>query len=77
MGLLNKLKATGGTASIVMGSYVLIAPSFGMDMINHVYNHLDFLPDGQSPIGVDYKTILSMGFAVASIIGGAVALYDL
>lgn len=77
MGLLNKLKAAGGVGSIAFGSYMFLSPQFGRGILNYLYNNIDFLPEGQSPIGVDYKTILSVSFAITSIIGGAVALYDL
>ena len=77
MGLLNKLKAVGGISSITFGSYMLMYPSFGMGVIDNLYNNLDFLPEGQSPIGIDYKAILGVSFAVTSVIGGLVTLHDL
>jgi len=77
MGLLNKLKMGGGISSLVIGGYMLYSPNFSSNVVDKIYSYMDFMPNGPSPIGVDYKTIFEVGLAITTVISGITMLYDL
>lgn len=75
MGFLRKFEIAGGLTSLSFDAYAIYNPAFTMSLVNAIHDYLP-LPEGASPVGVDYKTITRIVIIGASMIGGLVALLD-